>query len=397
MIFQTLDNKGECIGVFTNGELLFEELPDGLTHTWSYAPYLGKEVKYANLYCQGLSPDQVCPENLKGEWSTITKKMKAFLKSFSTSRVDLEEVCFFDLVPERFLREYCDLKNRISQHVFEAYREPKNYDFLVALTEMVEEIERNKLNLDFHGARNSLSCAASVRSYKKIQRCLPRVKYNTFGTKTGRLSTKKNSFPILNLDRRYREVVKPTNDCFIELDFNAAELRTLLSLSGHDQPAGDLHEWNARNIYGGLVTREVAKKRIFSWLYNPNSHVQRAGQFYNRRKILTRYWDGEKVTTPFHREILADDAHALNYLIQSTCSDMVLRQAIKVRNLLSGRKSKLIFIVHDSIVIDYSSEDKQMLDSLVSCFSETELGKFRVGVQMGKDYGSMRDLKWTQS
>jgi DNA polymerase I-like protein with 3'-5' exonuclease and polymerase domains len=87
----------------------------------------------------------------------------------------------------------------------------------------------------------------------------------------------------------------------------------------------------------------------------------------------------------------------LSYLLQSACSDMVLRQAIKIHNLLKGRKSKLIFIVHDSIVIDCSAEDKQMLDKLVSCFSETELGKFKVGVQMGKDYGSMRDIKWTQS
>ena len=67
---------------------------------------------------------------------------------------------------------------------------------------------------------------------------------------------------------------------------------------------------------------------------------------------------------------------------------MVLRQAIKIRNLLNGRKSKLIFIVHDSIVIDCSAEDKQMLDKLVSCFSSTALGEFKVGVHMGKDFGS---------
>jgi DNA polymerase I-like protein with 3'-5' exonuclease and polymerase domains len=151
------------------------------------------------------------------------------------------------------------------------------------------------------------------------------------------------------------------------------------------------------NIYGGLTTREEAKKRIFSWLYNPRSNSPRANQFYNRKGVQAKFWDGEKVKTPFGRSIPADQDHALNYLIQSACSDMVLRQAVKVHSLLKGRKSKLIFIVHDSIVIDYCSEDKQMLDNLVSCFSETELGKFRVGVQMGKDYGDMRSVKWTQS
>lgn len=396
MIFQTLDNKGECVGVFADGELFFGELPDGLTRTWSYAPYLDEDVEYASLYCQGLSPDDVCPDSLKGEWTSVSKRMKAFLKSLKISKVSLEEVCFFDLVPERFLKEYFDLKSRISEHVFKTYAKPDNYDFLSELTKMITEVGENRLNLDFQGARDSLD-TASLRTYKKVQKALPYVRYNVFGTKTGRLSTKKRSFPVLNLDRRHRSIVKPDNDCFIELDFNAAELRTLLSLSGHKQPSGDLHEWNAKNIYGGLVTRDEAKKRIFSWLYNPSLRVKRASQFYSRDKILTEYWDGQVVRTPFGREIKADKDHALSYLLQSTCSDMVLRQAIKIHNLLKGRKSKLIFIVHDSIVIDCSAEDKQILDKLVSCFSETELGKFKVGVQMGKDYGSMREIKWTQS
>ena len=396
MIFQTLDNKGECVGVFANGELFFGDLPEGLTRTWSYAPYLSKDVEYASLYCQGLSPSDVCPDSLRGEWDTVSLRMRAFLKSFSISKVSLDEACFFDLVPERFLREYFDLKSRISEHVFSTYSKPDNYDFLSELTEVVSEIGQNKLNLDFREARGALD-TASVRTYKKIQRASPYVKYNVFGTKTGRLSTRKGSFPILNLDRRHRSIIKPDNDCFIELDFNAAELRTLLSLSGHGQPAGDLHEWNAKNVYGGLVTRDEAKKRIFSWLYNPSLTVRRASQFYNRDKILEKYWDGESIRTPFGRQIKADKEHALSYLLQSTCSDMVLRQAIKIRNLLDGRKSKLIFIVHDSIVIDCSAEDKQMLDKLVSCFSSTALGEFKVGVHMGKDFGSMKEIKWTQS
>ena len=78
MIFQTLDNKGECVGVFADGELFFGELPYGLTRTWSYAPYLDKDIEYASLYCQGLSPDDVCPDSLRGEWASVSMRMKAF-------------------------------------------------------------------------------------------------------------------------------------------------------------------------------------------------------------------------------------------------------------------------------------------------------------------------------
>ena len=64
----------------------------------------------------------------------------------------------------------------------------------------------------------------------------PRVSYDLFGTVTGRLSTKQGSFPILNYKKELRGAIRPKWDCFVELDYNAAEVRTLLSLSGEQQP-----------------------------------------------------------------------------------------------------------------------------------------------------------------
>ena len=398
MLFQALDNKKECVGVYFNGQLLRDSLPADLSRTWNYSEFLrDTDVDYAELYCNGQPINHVCPEELRGSWLAISSRLKSFLRSFIEARVDLNENCFFDLVPQQFLLEYCDLKNQITQHVFDNYPKPENYEFLKELSKMVYQIRYNKLNIQPEALRGMMAKTKARSFIKNLKNIQPYCDYNIFGTKTGRLTTRKNSFPILTMDKNYRSIIKPTNDWFIELDYNAAELRTLLSLAGQPQPHQDIHMWNVENVYNDLVTREEAKKRIFAWLYNPESRDRLPERTYNRSKILTDYWDGSCVKTPFNRVIDADKRHALNYLIQSSTSDLFLRAALRVMKLLENRKSFLAFTIHDSLVIDLSNEDRNALPEIIKAFRTTELGDFMTNISAGKNFGNMKELKWKQS
>ena len=326
MLFQTLDDKQECVGVYIDGEIYYGDVPEGLTGTWSYAPYLdGRDIDYAGLFCGGLDCGHVCPEALKDQWEEKTDKLKAFLRSFQESKVDLHENCFFELVPSRFLLEYCELKNKITQHVLDNYPKPKNYDFMLGITKLANQLRNQKVNLD--------------------------------------------------------------------LSFNAAELRTLLALSGQEQPEQDIHTWNAEHVYNGQVTRDEAKKRIFAWLYNPISKDKLSAGTYDRDSVLDKHWDGEQVRTFYDRIIPADKHHALNYIIQSTTSDTFLRRVLAVNKLLQEKRSKIAFCIHDSLVLDFAHEDREELLSIVKEFSKTDLGTFKVNVQAGKNFGEMKEMK----
>ena len=393
MLFQTLDDKKECLGVYINGEINYDGVPDNLTATWSFADYLaGRDVQYANLYCAPNDIDTACPDSLKDQWEDVSEKMRAFLRSFVEAKVDLNENCFFELVPERFLLEYCELKNKITKHVLEVHEKPQNYDFLLGLVQLSKKIKYQKLNLDLSGLNGGLSSFKTRQWKKKLASIKPYVVYNIFGTKTGRLTTKKDSFPILTLPKEHRKAIKPSNDWLVELDFNAAELRTLLALSGKEQPTEDIHEWNAKNVYKGSVTRTEAKQRIFAWLYNPESKDYLSNRAYDRNIVLQKYWDGEQVQTRYNRIIPADKHHALNYIIQSTTSDLFLRRAVAVNKLLKDKKSKIIFCIHDSLVIDFSNEDREFLLDVIKEFSETELGVFKANIQAGKNFGEMKEM-----
>ena len=50
-------------------------------------------------------------------------------------------------------------------------------------------------------------------------------------------------------------------------------------------------------------------------------------------------------------------------------------------------------MVHDSVLIDLSEEDKDILPELIKTFSTTPLGEYKVGVNIGRDYGQMRKMK----
>ena len=393
MLFQTFDDKERCAALYAKGRLFFKKSPPNLTKTWSYSEFLAdKEVECAQLYCAGKSLDQICPDYLKKDWDRVNNKLKAFYRSILEAELDLNEHCFYDMVPQNFLIDYAEIKNKICGHIFSTYEKPQNYDYLLDLAKVLVEIKNKKLNIDTRQLSTELHKFKVRRFVKKIKRSAPRIKYDPFRTKTGRLATHSNSFPILTMDKSYRTILKPNNDWFLEFDYNAAELRVMLGLLGKEQPKEDLHEWNLKNVYNGAGTREEAKKRIFAWLYNPESKDTLSSKAYDRGELLNQYWDKTSVKTCFNREIEADAHHALNYIIQSTAADLFLRQMIEVWKLLKGKKSYIAFCMHDSLVIDFSEEEQFLLNELKEKFENTQFGKFKVNSSAGKNYGEMKRL-----
>jgi len=390
LIFVTLDNKNWCKGVYTEGKLHFDILPENLSGTWKYASYLSdRNISYASLYTNGKTIDEICPARFQDEWKIKKDKLKAYHNSFVEAKVNLEENCFFDLVPKQFLMELCETKTKIIKYTLDNFEKPKNYDLLLETEKIITKISERSLNLDLSFLKNNLHDTRARLLLSKVKES-KKISYNLFGSKTGRLTTNPKTFPILNLDSKYRSVIRPNNDAFLEIDFNAAEVRVLLGLSGQKQPEGDIHLWNSKRIG---CTREQAKTNIFAWLYGSKQvDGNRYENIFGLNKILDRYYDGNCVKNPYGRIIEADDFHKTNYLIQSTANDMVLEQIVKINKVLETKKSYISFMVHDSVLIDLAKEDKTIVEELIKQFSQTKFGTLPVNISIGKDYGSLRKI-----
>lgn len=157
-------------------------------------------------------------------------------------------------------------------------------------------------------------------------------------------------------------------------------------------PLEDIHDWNARNLFNAGTTREEAKQRFFSWLYDENKINPNLSKYYDRDKVREMYFDGQVVKTMFGREIETEQRTALNYIIQSTTADLVLRQVIKIYDMLRDKKSFIAFTIHDNIVLDLADEERYIIPRLIEEFSNTALGKYLVNVKAGKDFGNLKDL-----
>ena len=396
MYFQTLDDKTECVGVYKDGNLYFDEIPSDLTRTWRVGgSVMGSDIEYAWLWSGGKSLEDVCPESLLPSYKASTQKMRAFYKSFTLAKIDFNEHCIFDLIPSDALMEFCEIKNQITEHVFESCEKAPNYDFLVGASKLLHRIRHRPLNIDISDCKSMFTSTNNRLGLKKIMEGSRYIDYNLFGTKTGRLTNESTSFPILTMKKDFRRILKPHNEWFVSLDYNGAEPRTVLALLDGPQPAGDIHQWNIENVFNkddAPVDRDKAKVLFFGWLYNPDSNVIES-DCYDREILLDKYYENGYINTPFGRRIEVEKRKAFNYLIQSTTSDLVLERAMVISDMLSDKKSFISHIIHDELVLDIAEDERDLIPEIRDIFAANQIGTFNVNIQAGKNFFDLGELK----
>ncbi len=375
MILQTLDIKSNCSGIYHDKKFFIDEATDLVNKyclAWKHSPLLDDE-KYSYLYLSARS-DDLSPYSHDPELYNICKsKMQSHQKAAIAAKVSLEDECFFDLLPEHQLIKWFEIRKYAMENLHKTVQRKSDYEILHKAHVLTTNISHQDIN---------------------FQDRTGRILYNIFGSATGRLTTNRGSVPVLTLKKEERGMLKPSNGSFVELDLNAAEVRTMLALSGHDQPEGDIHEWVAENIFNGSVERSQAKVQLFAWLYNPSNSKSHFDKFFSRTIFRDFYFfDKQLLTTPYGRELTVDERKAQNYLLQSTTSDIVIENAYRIMKMLTSRKSNVAFTLHDSIILDFSREDIDLLPALKKQFETTRWGNFPSTCNVGRTFGNLRKLK----
>ena len=376
MIAEVLDIQENCKGVYLQDEFYLEptdKILSKISKTWKFSPILKDDTKFKYLFLlarghdlQGFSKDMEI-------YSQAKSKLEAQQKAAITAKMNLEESCLFDILPEYQLRKWFSIRGAALENLDKKVPIPDDYEILHKAHVLTSNIALQKINYDGRSGR---------------------VIYDIFGSATGRLTTKKGSVPVLTLKKEKRASLRPQNDAFVELDLNAAEIRMLMALSGKQQPEGDIHEWVAKEVFSNEFSRDEVKVKVFAWLYNFSAPKSRLDEIFSRQ-IFRDFYLPEKqlLSTPFGRNLSVDERKAQNYLLQSSTSDQVLENAYKIQKMIKHTKSKIAFTLHDSIVLDMDKKDATMLKKIKDEFESTRWGKFVSTCKIGKDFGSLKEFK----
>jgi len=378
LILQALDIENFCQGIYDGNSLKLEpqSLPStgGKAFAWKHTPLFKDDENYTYLFValgdRSLSDYSSNTDFFKKSHNTLQAQRKAM----SQAKIEIEDFCFFDALPKHQLMNWLSVRHEALHNLCNGFRKPDCYDILHKGHVLTENISKQKV-----------SFAGQTRH----------IKYNIFGSATGRLTTKKDSVPILTMKKEDRSLLKPTNGAFVEIDMNAAEVRTLMALGGHDLPKGDIHQHLQNEIFPSTaMSRSSFKEKLFAWLYNPSS-VNRNFDSYFSRDTFKNFFDENTsiLTTPFGRRLLVPERKAQNYLLQSTTSDLVIENAYKIQKILEGKKTKIAFTLHDSIVLDMPREEAKELKEIKSFFEKTRLGIFSSTCKIGKDFGNLKEIK----
>ena len=121
-----------------------------LNGTWKYHPgaQMPEGTKYATIYGYGKSVEDLCPRSLASKWEELSSLMSAHHNAIVQAKICLKKNNFFSLLPGGFARDFMTIKNQITEHVLTNYSEPKNYNFLASVHEMLEEISYQEVKIN---------------------------------------------------------------------------------------------------------------------------------------------------------------------------------------------------------------------------------------------------------
>ena len=243
--------------------------------------------------------------------------------------------------------------------------------------------------------------------------------FNQTVTATGRISSTEpnlQNIPVrTDIGREIRKMFTAEGDnrVLVDADYSQIELRVLADISGDENMCGafrnniDIHRQTASQVFDvpldevdstmrfrakavnfGIVygigafslaqDLKISRKEAYQYIKHYLEHYPKVDEYmknivekakedgyvttmYNRRRYLPELKASNKITQAFGERV------AMNAPIQGTAADIIKIAMVNVYNRLKreGLKSKLVLQVHDELIVEAVSDEKEAVERVV--------------------------------
>ena len=261
-------------------------------------------------------------------------------------------------------------------------------------TEVFYQIEKNGIKVDKDCYINHYQNKIQYPEFNLFKSRLY-TQYNLYNTTT-RPSNTCNSinFAALNKDNGERECYRPSNDKFVEIDFQGYHPR----LIGEMVKFEFLQDQNTYAYLGELlnVSQQEAKELTFKQLYGGVwSEYQDKPFFKEVAMYVDDLWDtlqyGDAIITEnkiFIRDQLGEinPQKLFNYVVQSKETSTNVELLKLVLDYLTDKKTKLVLYTYDAFLFDYAKEDGEIFTAI------KELLQYPVSIKQGNSYHGLTKI-----
>jgi len=205
------------------------------------------------------------------------------------------------------------------------------------------------------------------------------------------------NFLAFTKDNGSRAAFIPENDAFVEFDFDGYHIRLIANMLNLFLPNNEsIHVILGREYFKKqeLTPEEYqeSKKITFRQLYNGvEEEYKHIELFREIAEFIKAMWDSYKhvgyVELPNGRKLAKGDftpQKLFNYYVQCLETVNNIKKLLALKELFKNKKSKVVLVVYDSILIDYSAEDEKGFLSKIKAVLED--GNYKVKAQKGDNY-----------
>lgn len=372
---------------------------------------------------------KVEPEGI-GEFLDLDRRCTAHLTAAKEGQVEGAKTR--DLIPNDLFQSYARARQEMTSTLFSMKPDSEKERYAKTtypLLRDVRHIERNLIHVDVPFAAQQLKSGKlaiheqqfmkNILQHAGVYDGLIATKITPVGTRTGRLGVE-SGFPAMTVPHGVcRQAVTSRFDGgeIVTLDFNAIDYRCIVNSLGNNS----LKEWyrgerdfHARTASIVDAARDITKKVTYTHLYGGTKRtlqkqtllseaeidrmLAKLDAFFQsissaREKMAKKARECGYVFTPSGEFVKVEkddhDGKILGLYAQRYSSEIFNKAiALAVRGT-KLTKSKVIFTVHDEIVMDVSADESVVPENLKATI-ENETG-FVVKLKRGKNYGEATD------